>query len=240
MATKQQIPKLAGTIVEHQEAFENFSVEDAQWVIRNTKVAISLWVEAVENRVKPVTGGHDFDLVFWNNFYQKYFTCFTNFSTLQIPTKPKDGKWRLLVILGGLTNNQVYDACTRQFTCRRSVGDLNHVVLTNERDPMNGSYAIWVRDSVEADKVHQNKSADMIKEEGLKTETLTERMIHELVYFSETGKHLDVNKVTLCSGSRFSDGSVPGAGWYDGDFQVCWYYSFLRGRRWCSREVVSI
>ena len=48
--TEQQIPKLAGTIVEHQNAFVELSTEDAQWVIGNTVEAIGLFTEAVRNR----------------------------------------------------------------------------------------------------------------------------------------------------------------------------------------------
>jgi hypothetical protein len=52
MATEQQIPKLAGAIVEHQSDFAALSTEDAQWVITETKSAIALFVEAVKNRAK--------------------------------------------------------------------------------------------------------------------------------------------------------------------------------------------
>lgn len=52
MATEQQIPKLAGSIVEHQSGFTALSTEDAQWVIAETKNAIALFVEAIKNRTK--------------------------------------------------------------------------------------------------------------------------------------------------------------------------------------------
>ncbi len=48
--TEQQIPKLAGALVEHQNAFSILSVEDGQWVIQNTVAAIGLFAEAVRNR----------------------------------------------------------------------------------------------------------------------------------------------------------------------------------------------
>lgn len=51
MATEQQIPKLAGQIVEHQSSFAALSNDDAQFVITETRKAIELFVEAVENRV---------------------------------------------------------------------------------------------------------------------------------------------------------------------------------------------
>lgn len=52
MATEQQIPKLAGLIVEHQSGFAALSTEDAQWVIAETKKAIALFCEAVKSRTK--------------------------------------------------------------------------------------------------------------------------------------------------------------------------------------------
>jgi len=186
-----------------------------------------------------VTVQENTNLEFWVNFYQKHFNITPDFSGLKIPQKPTEGNWRLLVILQGLTKNQVYDVCAKQFSCWRYTEDLDMVVSKNERDPKNGTYAIWVRDTVEADEVHKNKSANMIKDADLATETLLERMIHELVYFSETGEHLDVNNVTLCSGSRYSDGDVPGARWDDDGFRVCWDYAAGRLGSLRSREVVS-
>ena len=52
MATEQQIPKLAGLLVEHQSGFSALSIEDSQWVIVETKKAIALFCDAVKHRVK--------------------------------------------------------------------------------------------------------------------------------------------------------------------------------------------
>jgi hypothetical protein len=198
--------------------------------------------KVVVNEVSP-----DFNPDYWVKFYKKYLNCSApDFSGLKIPKKPTEGNWRLLVILKGLTNNWVYGACAKQFPCWRYGDNLDKAIPTNERDPKNGSYAVWVRDTVEADPVHKNKSADTIKEAGLKTETLLERMIHELVYFLETlqdggraGKHLDVNTATLCSGSRHSGGDVPRTYWGDSKFQVNWEYAGHCGSRLRSREVIE-
>ena len=54
MATEQQIPKLAGALVEHQDAFLSLPTEDAQWIIQNTRAAIVLFVGAVKARTKAV------------------------------------------------------------------------------------------------------------------------------------------------------------------------------------------
>ncbi len=49
--TKQQISKVAASLVEHQASFDQLSAEEAQWVITNTVAAIGLFVNAVKNRV---------------------------------------------------------------------------------------------------------------------------------------------------------------------------------------------
>lgn len=55
MASKQQIPVLAGSIVSNQGGFEPLSTDDAQWVIEHPEEAIKLWVEATTNRNKTWT-----------------------------------------------------------------------------------------------------------------------------------------------------------------------------------------
>ena len=180
----------------------------------------------------------------WENFYWKYFSLTVDLSGVKIPERtPEQAKefTRLIIVAQGLSNNQAYNACFGAFNgkCYKYTDDLDKGVPANERDPKGGSYAIWVRDTVEADEVHKNKSANMIVAAKLKTETLLERMLHELKYFAETGKHLDMNNVTLCSGSRDSDGSVPDAIWSDGGFQVDWGDSDDQDKSFRSREVVS-
>ena len=83
----------------------------------------------------------------------------------------------------------------------------------------------WFKANIEADEEHKNKSADGLEKEGIKGITLRERLLLELNYYSFTGKHLDIDKITLCTGSRDSGGYVPHVGWYDDKLQVHWYYS---------------
>ena len=180
----------------------------------------------------------------WEHFYQKYFGLTLDLSGVKIPERtPAQVQefTRLIIVASGLGQNQVYDACHRAFKvkCWRYADDLDTAIPTNERDPKTGTYAIWVRDTVEADEVHKNKSANMVAEAKMKTETSLERNLHELKYFVETGKHLDIVNVTLCSGSRSSYGNVPGAHWDDDKFKVlCSFpgpqHAYLR-----PREVVS-
>jgi hypothetical protein len=50
--TEQQIPKLVGSIVEHQTHFSPLPTDDAQWVIKNTKAAIEIFVLALNGQAK--------------------------------------------------------------------------------------------------------------------------------------------------------------------------------------------
>ncbi|MFH1225743.1 MAG: hypothetical protein V1684_00450 [bacterium] len=54
--TKEQIPVLAASLVEHQNEFNPLSAGDAQWVIQETKTAIALMVRAIKDRklVEPL------------------------------------------------------------------------------------------------------------------------------------------------------------------------------------------
>lgn len=69
------------------------------------------------------------------------------------------------------------------------------------------------RKTAEADANLRNKSASDLAREGVECITLRERLLMELAYFEETGKHLDIEGFTICAGSRYSDGRVP---------HVCW------------------
>ena len=150
-----------------------------------------------------------------------------------------------LVVVGDptLTNNHAYDACEASFRSWRYANDLNIAVPSDkdERHPTkNGVYAVWFRDRPEADEELKDLSADMIMEQKLKTITLLERELFELVYFMETGDHLDEQNWTLCSGSRDSDGDVPSALWCGDEFKVCWLYRGDRYPLLRSREAVSL
>ncbi|MFA6405007.1 MAG: hypothetical protein WCW03_03345 [Candidatus Paceibacterota bacterium] len=164
-------------------------------------------------------------------------------SGLIIPERRKG--FDRLVVVGDLTltNNRAYDACDASFRSRRYTSDLNISVPSDkdERHPTkNGVYAVWFRDRVEADEELKNLSADDLISKEIKGITLLERELFELVYFMETGDHLDKQNWTLCSGSRNFDGDVPGAYRNDGRFKVCWFYCDNRDSNLRSREAVSL
>ena len=171
----------------------------------------------------------------WQEFYQDVFGWDTDFSNLVIPPEC-DGYGWLIVITKGLTMNLVFQRLTERTKTWRYTNDLDKAVTDNDREPKT-DYCLWVRDRVEADEENKNLSTNQLKEKGIPGITLLERLILGLFYFWKSrGKHLDLKTVTLCSGSRGSDGSVPVVDLdSDGGVDVDWYnpnvsYGVLRAR----------
>ncbi|MCX6719374.1 MAG: hypothetical protein NTZ38_03310 [Candidatus Taylorbacteria bacterium] len=181
-------------------------------------------IEILRERPKPCAERKTDELVAdMKEMYRQLEWTFTE-SGLAIPERRK-GLDRLLVIGSTLTNNKGFEANEASYPSWRYNDDLDIAVPTNERYPSkDGAYAIWVRDSQEPDEKLLNLSANMIaaKNPKIKTITLLEREVHELVHVMETGRHLDQESVTLCLGSRCSGGFVPNARWRGGRFRVCW------------------
>lgn len=171
---------------------------------------------------------------FWNELGLELHT-----SSLRIPER-QDGFNRLLVMPQGATTNFLYDACAKLFPCWRYADNLD--VITSDRDPAKGAYAIWLRDRVEADVELKGKSANDLAQAKIKGITLPERLAQELKYFKETGKHLDVENSTLCSGSRNPHGYVPGVRWFSesGRMRVDWDYPAYRHDYLRARATVTL
>lgn len=161
----------------------------------------------------------------WTAFYQKV-GIEVDLTGLVLPDYEK-GLDRLLVIPKGLTLNQFWAACQKLFggkTWSAYGDDLDANVPTNDR-VSTVSYAIRVRERVEADEELKNMSANDLKKKKIASITLLERLVYGSKYFDETGQHLDRKNATLCAGSRYSDGNVPYVclnsdgrvcvGWYD-------------------------
>lgn len=219
-----QIPKLVGAIVEHQGTFENIlDVEAAQNAISNTRefirVACEAWSKHTEREVAPAD-----ELAQWCRFYTEVFGMRKERAKslyLTLPDNSLSLGW-MVVIPKGFTLNQVFHVMQSKMTVSSYIGDdLDARVPVNDRTSET-DYAIFIRDRIEADEENKNLSANQIATKGIKGMTLLERLLLELFYFwkkqtageSDLDKmHLDVKNVTLCCGSRRSDGSVPCVSW---------------------------
>ena len=174
----------------------------------------SITVEELAVFLKGQEPGQDIPalLSVWQNFYNDVFGIEADFSDLRIPEK-QSGFDRLIVVAKGMTPQLLYDKCKELFPCWKWTDKNLDTIVKSERTAGNDAYAIWVRNRVEADEELKNLSAGDLKEKNIPGITLEERLIYELKYFKETGAHLDRDNITLCAGSRYSDGVVP---------VVCW------------------
>lgn len=175
----------------------------------------------------------------WQNFYKDVFGIKADFSNLRIPKK-QPGFNRLIVMAKGMTAQKVYDKCKELFPCWKWTDKNLDTIVKSERTAGNDTYAIWIRNEIEADKELKSLSANDLKEKNILGITLEERFIYELKYFKETDKHLDKKRITLCTGSHRSDGSVPSVDWRgNSDFKVGRYFLGYRDSHFCSRQVIS-
>lgn len=181
------------------------------------------------------------ELVDWQNFYRDVFGIEVDLSNLHIPEK-QEGFKRLIIMAQGIMPQLAYDKCEELFPCWKSSDESLDEIINfsfQARSTRNGSYAIWIRDRIEADEELKNISADDIESLNIPTLTLEERFIYELKYFKKTRKHLDIKNITLCSGSRYSDGYVPRVSCWHGRMDVDWgcsgskpsFYGDLRARK---------
>ncbi len=171
----------------------------------------------------------------WERFYLEVWGTKVDFSQLDLPAKAEGFNW-LIIMLEGLTPNKLFDKCKESFVSWRYTEDLNTIKSVRTADK---TYAVWVRDRIEADEENKNKSANDCEKEGLKGSTLEERLLLELFYHWRTCKHLDINNVTLCSGSCYSDGDVPRVGFRGGGVRVYCFSPGGSGGGLRARSVVS-
>jgi hypothetical protein len=175
----------------------------------------------------------------WQEFYRKYFRLEVNFSDVQIP-EDIGGFERIIFIPKGLKLNDVLKAIRRQFPAWSYTDDLDKDVIENFRQS-NCNYDIRIRERVEADEELKNLSANTLYEQATNCMTLLERLVLELKYFSETNKHMDVNNVTICAGSRSRGGRVPDVCWQanSGTLRIRWCYPGYADGSLRARQAVS-
>ena len=178
-------------------------------------------------------------LAFWVGFWAEHgFTV--NPVEVAIPLSPDGfGPARLIVIPQGLTIQQAWKIANSLFPCYTYIsGNLDEAIPINDRTA-DKAYATLVRDRQEADDESRNLSANQLKDRGHKGVTALETIIDEVGFYKRTGQHRDMKNVTLCSGSRRSDGDVPRSDWHDGKFCLFWYDPGSADVYLRSRETVS-
>lgn len=147
----------------------------------------------------------------------------------------ENGYWRIDVP-EGMTLNKAIEMCKNKFRVWSFYDDFDKSITENDRDTKK-AYSVWIKANVEADENLKNRSSQDLNKEGIKGITLLERLLLELQYYKETGEHLDIDKATLCNGSRDVDGGVPDCSWCNVGFTVHYYYPGHRYEGLRARQV---
>jgi len=237
-ASVGQVKELISALA--QSVSTDLTAEQAQyWIGHKKQLGKKLKMFLKEGGLGGVVRltGVDALLAEWQDFWLEDFDKDLDFSKLRLPEFANQTFNRLLVMAEGMTFRCLYKACSKLFPCGEYPADVGAVI--SDRDPMKiGTYAIRIRDRAEADYELSNFSADTLTRICGSGITLEERLLYEVVYFKETGKHLDRNTKTLCNGSRHHpSGAVPIVYWntHFGMMQInfCSPFEqneFLRGR----------
>jgi hypothetical protein len=144
----------------------------------------------------------------WLDFYRDLFEIKADFSNLRIPAHQENFD-RLIIVAQGMRPDILYHKCRELFLGWKSTNKELDEVIQSERSSQAGPYAVWFRDSIEADEDLKNLSVEDLKIKSIPGITLEERLLYELKYYTETNGHLDPETFTLCSGSRYNDGFIP-------------------------------
>ena len=93
----------------------------------------------------------DGQIASWCRLFKDLFNLKIDPTTVPIP-ELKEGFGRLIVVPQGLTLNQVIEVCRERFdNVYSAYSNLDEQVTVNDRTN-NRTYAIWVRDRIEADE----------------------------------------------------------------------------------------
>lgn len=216
-ATLGQVWELLGDIIKFLgKLFSGLSAEQLQLLVSQKKRLFNGFRDVVEKVLGVADNGYRDLVAEWQKFYSEVFGLTVDLSGLVAPPKP-EGDWWLIVVVPGITYNQLMAALRRLFPVWVYADDLDKAIdmAREQRRAIDKPYAIWVRANVEADPDNTNKSANDLG--NTPQITLMERLLLEGVYFRRVGKHLDARSYTLCAGSHHSDGHVPSVHWDGSD-----------------------
>ncbi len=91
----------------------------------------------------------------WEGFYRTALGIEVDLSAVNIPEK-QEGFDRLLIIDRCVTPQRTFKSCMAHFSCDSWTDKDLDGLVSSDRTPQNGVYAVWVRDRIEADEELKN------------------------------------------------------------------------------------
>ena len=150
----------------------------------------------------------------WLRFYRKVFNLeFEDATEIVIPPRLPGFSW-LIVVPRYVDLRGVLEACKERFEVEvKFYSDIASAVVANTRSNKNRGYAVWIRHRQITDDRLLGLSVQELEDIGANTMTLLERLLAELKFYTETGRHLDQTKLTLCAGTRLEGDYFPTVAW---------------------------
>lgn len=178
---------------------------------------------------------YSFILNEWEKYFYKIHQLKADFSGVTIPKADDDiFPWFTCIPENFSTERACSGRKQLYFKWKWTDKALDDVLdLSFGRDSRKDPYIVRFRANWEADELLKNLSADTIAEKQINASTLKERLLLGDFLYWKHKKHLDVENITLCSGSRYSDSFMR----YSDSFVPCVYWSSPASRldvRGCS------
>ena len=197
------------------------------------------------NKGKNPFEGLDYSFILneWEKYFYKIHQLKVDFSGATIPEADDDNFPWFVCVPEKFSTERAYSGEKQLYSrCKWTNKALDDVLdLSFGRDSWRDPYIVRFHANWEADELLKNFSADIIAEKQINTSTLKEILLLGDFLYWKHKKHLDVQNITLVSGSRYSDGSVPLVYWdsYDGELYVYGYGPGNADSLLRAREVVS-
>lgn len=169
------------------------------------------------------------------NFYREVYER-RQIPRVKLPSQRPGLSWGL-VMASFMTPQWLYDCAKERIGAwKYDAESLDTLIVNNDRDASkDGAYALYCRNRIAADEEHKGKNADAIRAAYIPGMTLAEYENLIIWFHWKTGKLLDPNTWTLCTGSGCRGGRVPDGRGCSGELCVGWFdpgsaYGVLRAR----------
>ncbi len=164
----------------------------------------------------------------WDLVYREEFGVKIN-PRMKIPTRVK-GYDRLIVVAKGMDWRKIYAVVGKRMTGFMMADSYFNVYKAGIKSDRIATtdYAVWVKDSTEAEERFANKSYDDLKKENVRSITIEEYLLLAYIKVADRGEHIDQKGWTMCAGSK--DVSVSGKYPFIPTMKYNWYMKSLEFR----------
>jgi len=191
---------------------EHLTTEELQRAIRDPGYFLRCAATVWQQRPKPIG-----QIELWSKFYNDVLRYTgVKFQPKILPDE-HPGFTQLVVFHEGLTMHKVLEAlrelCGAAVFYEQGLQSV-HDFLTDPIATPDHTYAVLVRRSATPDKEHLGKSAAVIRDQQIASQSLLGRLLLHAFHFWKHSEHLDETCMTICAGSSFLKGDVPVVYWH--------------------------